>query len=262
MLSVMKALRDLCLAGGFWVERGVPDVHVKELVRAMRPLKNRRGLKRFGPEADGGYLMPDDLHSVVGCLSPGVSNEIGFDWEMAELGIPVYMTDASVSGPPRVHPQFHFRQKFVGVRQSSDYITLDELAEMANRDGDLILQMDIEGAEYEAIADATDSLLQRIRIAALELHDVHRIFSKSGYERMVSFLAKMRRYHELVHVHPNNTGGAVTKRDITVPCTLELTYYRRDRDSFVDFDRVPARHPFDVDNASHLPSLNLPDSFR
>ena len=118
-------------------------------------LKPRPGppLKRFGPNGDGGYLMPDDLDGIVACISPGVSTECGFDSEMAARGIDVYMADASVAGPSARHDRFHFFPKHLDIAASAGTMTLDQLCAQAP-DGDLLLQMDIEGAEYRVLAAA------------------------------------------------------------------------------------------------------------
>lgn len=73
-------------------------------MRRLQPVPVPEGLWRFGPHGDGGYLMPNDLDGVVGCLSPGVSFECGFDTAIAERGIDVFMADASVAGPAQPHP--------------------------------------------------------------------------------------------------------------------------------------------------------------
>lgn len=52
--------------------------------------------------------MPDDLEGIGGCVSPGVSTECGFDMHIADLGIDVYLADASISGPRASHKRFNF----------------------------------------------------------------------------------------------------------------------------------------------------------
>lgn len=112
---------------------------VAALIASIKP-KTAIPLRRFGPRGDGGYLMPDDLEGITACISPGVSSECGFDEEIANLGIDVLMADASVAGPPKQHPRFHFFRKFVDIAATPTAMTMDDLAAETPA-GDLLLQM-------------------------------------------------------------------------------------------------------------------------
>ncbi len=85
------------------------------LINQLVPIAIKQPLVRFGGKADGGYLMPDDLEGVGAIISPGVSNEISFDSEMAKRGKNIYMVDGSVAGPPISNPKFYFQKKFLDV---------------------------------------------------------------------------------------------------------------------------------------------------
>jgi hypothetical protein len=113
-----------------------------------------RKIKRFGPKRDGGYLLPDDLEGIGGCVSPGVSAECGFDMDIADLGIDVYLADASVSSPPVAHERFRFSKLHFDTFNSSDTVTIDDFCRLISPASDLLLQMDIEGAEYRVLNSA------------------------------------------------------------------------------------------------------------
>ena len=98
-----RALKDRVLGRLLPVAiRDVPasDEDVLGLLRLLHPQASERPLRRIGGPGDGGYLVPDDLDGIVGCISPGVSTEVGFDLALAEMGIPVFLADASVPAPP------------------------------------------------------------------------------------------------------------------------------------------------------------------
>ena len=69
----------------------------------LRPYNCAHSLIRIGPEADGGYLLPDCLQGIAASFSPGVSFEFGFDLDLLARGIPVHMADASVDLPKNLH---------------------------------------------------------------------------------------------------------------------------------------------------------------
>jgi hypothetical protein len=97
------------------IENAADTLQVGGLLQALKVTSTTCPLIRIGPEADGGYLVPDDLVGITALVSPGVSSEVGFDHAMAERGIEVYMADLSVDGPPVQHPRFHFQKKFLYV---------------------------------------------------------------------------------------------------------------------------------------------------
>jgi hypothetical protein len=205
--------------------------------------------------------MPDDLEGVVACISPGVSTETGFDREIAERGINVYLADASVSGPSISHERFHFLQKFFDTYSSESTITIDDYCSAIGGDGDLILQMDIEGAEYRVLTSASDNLLHRFRIMVVEFHDMGHLFSRAGFREMSSVFKRLRRTHEVVHIHPNNVATSLKIGSLEIPQLLEFTFYRKDRDS-LEQRTAQFPHPLDCDNVPGNPSLVLPRCWR
>ena len=52
---------------------------LKELIKALRPVKTKFDLIRIGGANDGGYLIPDDLEGIAACFSPGVADTASFE---------------------------------------------------------------------------------------------------------------------------------------------------------------------------------------
>lgn len=119
-MTLLKPLRSVLRS--FAVKRRLP--HIRDLLKTMHPRNSGHHLLRFGPESDGGYLLPDDLDGVIACFSPGVCETSGFEQDCASRGMPVYMADASVSGPASSSPLFHFKKKFIGAQNRGDFMTL------------------------------------------------------------------------------------------------------------------------------------------
>ena len=231
---------------------------VRALLRKLRPHATQIDLLRLGPQGDGGYLVPDDLDSLEACYSPGVSDVSGFEKDCADRGMQVFMADKSVAGPAEQHERFHFEQKFVGAMSNEDFMTLDDWvdATSSNSTSDLLLQMDIEGAEYEAILAASPRLMQRCRIIVAEFHQVQFLLSHPFFGIASRAFEKILQTHTCVHIHPNNCCGSVAKSDIQLPRVMEFTFLRSDRIEDSTLATV-FPHPLDADNTAEA-SLPLP----
>ena len=214
-----------------WLERSSDMDEIRRLLKSLTPVAIEQPLVRVGGQNDGGYLLPDDLEEVTAAVSPGVSTEVSFDLAMADLGIDVLMADASVDGPPVKNAHFHFQSKFVDVFENGSNLRLDTLCEsvVVDSDGDRILQMDIEGAEYRVLLDLSDETLRSFRIMVIEFHQLDQMFAKFPLQIIQATFLKLLRYHHVVHIHPNNVARPTIRGDIAIPPVMEFTFYRRDR---------------------------------
>ncbi len=245
-----------------WIDRAGAPARIRAVVEALRAHAPEKPLIRIGSDDDGGYLVPDDLEGIDACISPGVSAEVGFDLAMAERGMDVVMADASVPRPPVDHPRFIFHKKFLGVVNNDAFMRLDDLVASHPAAGDLILQMDIEGAEYGVLLDTSEETLRRFRIIVLECHDLGHMFGHYALGTIEALVAKLKRTHVVVHIHPNNCCGAVTRHDIEVPRVMEFTLLRRDRGVSAEPVEATYPHPLDVDNVSARAPLPLAKIWR
>lgn len=212
---------------------------------------------RLGGDGDGGYVVPDDLDGLAACFSPGVSTVADFELAMAERGVPSFMADASVEAAPVDHPLFDFEPTFVGTEDAPGWTTLDGwMRRKAPETGDLLLQMDIEGAEWPVLATLDRATLLRFRVIVLELHDVHRVFFRSGLEEIQGVLRKLFDDFEMVHLHANNNLRAVRRHGYEVPPFLEMTLLRKDRvRRSTPVAELP--HPLDAPNNAFVPDIVL-----
>ena len=171
----------------------------------LRPYASDTPLIRMGDFADGGYLVPDDLRGIAACYSPGVSMQASFELDMAKRGIPSYMADASVEQPSMVVPGAQFVPKFLGREDKGEFMTLETWVAQTdpNPQADLLLQMDIEGAEYAILAAAPRELLRRFRMIVIELHQLPSILTKPRFmKRATAAFCKLQEDFVSVHLHP------------------------------------------------------------
>jgi len=221
------------------------------LIRSLRPVRSDAPLIRIGPTGDGGYLIPDDLDGIEYAYSPGVSDESGFELELAQSGMSVFMADYSVDGPAQSHARFDFEKKFVGSYTDDTHITLDDWKQrtIGAYSGDLLLQMDIEGAEFETVLSMSDSLIRQFRIIVIEFHYLHQLWNKPWFLLVERVFRKLLESHSVAHIHPNNCCGSFRSAGLEIPRVAEFTFYRNDRMGRRAYcDSFP--HTLDADNTS------------
>lgn len=230
-----------------------------DLIRALHPVDSGKALIRLGPEGDGGYLVPDDLDGIEYCFSPGVSTESGFEAALAERGLHVFLADFSVDGPAEPHSNFVFDKKFLGALSNETFMTLDEWksVRLPDHEGDLILQMDIEGAEFESLLSLSAQLLAQFRIMIIEFHYLQELFNKPFFVLASRVFRKLLQTHSVVHIHPNNCCGSIKGSGLEIPRVAEFTFHRNDRFEGKSY-RHDFPHPLDHDNTRKR-TLALPE---
>jgi hypothetical protein len=254
-------LLNLPGALGFFPTEVTSVERVRALLRRLHPINGGHPLIRLGCGADGGYLVPNDLDDINACFSPGVSSVADFERDCANRGMHVFMADASVERPPIHHERFHFTPKFIGGRTEGDFVTLpDWIAETGvGGETDLLLQMDIEGAEYEALLAAPTDLLKRFRIIVVEFHFLDRLFCAPLFPIYEQVFHKVLQMHTCVHIHPNNVCNTIRVRGLELLQMAEFTFLRNDRVNDSSFSTL-FPHPLDRDNTSRPPVV-LPRAF-
>jgi len=257
-----KWAKDLAqkLAGsvGTHLAKRTKYAELNSLIHWLHPVDSGVELIRLGPDGDGGYLVPNDLAGIEYCFSPGVSTESGFEAALAARGMRVFLADYSVDRPAQANANFQFDKKYIGCLSDKTFMTLDEWKEKYLRDyrNDLILQMDIEGFEFETLLSTSAALLAQFRIMVIEFHYLQDLWNKPYFNLASRMFEKLLRTHSVVHIHPNNCCGAVASAGLVLPRVAEFTFYRNDRLRHREYCRT-FPHPLDRDNTSN-PTLNLP----
>jgi hypothetical protein len=257
--------RQLFTRLGLYPGKPVQPERLRSLVGAMRVTPTGHDLIRIGPDGDGGYLLPDDLDGIGACFSPGVADCSDFELALADRGMQVYLADRSVDGPAVADARFDFVKKFLASTTDDDagLVTLADWCRDA-LGGDpadwpeMVLQMDIEGAEYEVLHNAPDHLLRRFRIVVIELHRLHQLADRFAFRFMESALRKLLRSHAVVHLHPNNHRRTLRYAGVEIPSHMEVTLLRRDRLA-PGGARPVFPHPLDHDCDPRKPTLVLPE---
>jgi hypothetical protein len=261
MARVLKRILKRVIAElGFTIERRdlPPPDYLQGFLQKLWPVAVNIPMIRCGGDADGAYLLPDDLDGIGALFSPGVEAVATFERDMAARGMICYMADASVTAPPLDNPAFRFEAKFLGLRDTDEFTTIDSWVDRYEPgDHDLLLQIDIEGAEWVVMSNMSEHLLRRLRIIVIEAHSLGQLADQYGRQTVVEVMERLLRTHHLVHNHPNNWGRLYKRGDILIPDVMEMTFLRKDR--AVPTGYVTAfPHPLDIVNGPHLPPIPLP----
>jgi hypothetical protein len=252
--------------------------HLHDLAAAfeiLKPKASPRPLVRIGPNYDGGYLIPDDLEGVEACFSPGVSNRKDFEDHLTRIfGIKCHMCDYSSDEEKLktslIEGNQTFRKAWLDINGAKNSIRLDEWIEQISPDAhaDLLLQMDIEGAEYRNVLSCPAKVLSRFRIMVLEIHGMGALLNYNVLEQvLLPFLCRIDESFVCVHAHPNNCCGEFTIPELgaNMPHVLELTFLRKDRlATATGRELVPPLlpHPMDIlRNVREKPPLFLNDAW-
>jgi len=219
------------------------------------------GKLRIGGEADGGYVMLDRLRPGQPVFSYGVGPDSSFDADMAARGHPVFMFDHTVEGPAGgLPPGATFTREGVAPAPAPER-SLDTIEAHLGRHGclgrrDLILKMDVEGAEWPVLATLPDTVLDAFEQIVVEMHGFHAL-GDAGLRALVrAALSRLAGRFTVVHVHGNAHGGIGLAEGVPVVRALEVTYARTDL-----VERTRSRTvfptPLDRSNKPGTPDLAL-----
>jgi hypothetical protein len=232
---------------------------VAALLYRVRPVKTKHSLIRLGGRADGGYLLPDDIADIDACFSPGVDQTASFEQDLIKRNIPCFLADYSVERAPFEHSLINFKKKFLGLHSDSVHIDLKTwVKECAATSKNLILQMDIEGAEYPILFHADLPTLLRFKILVIEFHGLQFIFDDSKIDTIFCTFDRLCRHFNVVHIHPNNCVPLVTINGISVAPVMEFTFLRKDAGTSADY-ACEFPHKLDSRNVQELDDIALPE---
>ncbi len=162
-------------------------------------------LERFGEKNDGGYLLCGNLlGDVRSAYSYGIS---GYDqWGCdvsARLTVPVHEYDCFNLTRPMCQtgrPVFH-GECIGNSRRVEDGRPFDTIENHVRLNGDagkqIVVKMDVEGAEWETFLGISDNLLQRIDQMAVEFHGIDE-------GRFILAIWRLKQFFYIASLHWNN----------------------------------------------------------
>jgi hypothetical protein len=184
--------------------------------------------------------VPNDLENIGCLISPGVGISRKFEDDIFNrFGINAILVDPFAS-PCHLNEKDLYIDSLVTATKSLTSITLEDLVKMSPP-GDLILQMDIESGEYEALFSTSELTLRRFRIIIVEFHRIDYWLDKIQYELLVKpLLEKLLSIFDVVHIHPNTSTGYFEYNEVKFPKFAEFTFHRKDRSKGMEgFRSIP-----------------------
>lgn len=208
----------------------LPDMgflrNVKKLLRIYAVLG--KSFVRCGAKHDGGYIMLDDFKARNGiAYSFGINHDVSWDDDLADRGYDVFMYDHTIKKLPIERKEFHFFPK--GIADMAPTNELDDLDSFMQNNGhmekkNMILKMDVEGAEWGFLDRVSSETLQKFDQIILE---IHKLFDKGLKSEIISGLNKINTTHGVVHVHANNYAWIFEKEQMRIADTLEVTWVNK-----------------------------------
>lgn len=210
--------------------------------------------RRFGEANDGGYLLCGNLlRDVRAAYSYGISGYDGWGCDLASsLGVPVHQYDCFDTTEPWCQAETTFHAACVGpdrsIVQGRVFDTLaSQIAETGHAGSQVVVKMDVEGAEWDVFLAAPDAVLQQIDQLAIELHETDEM-------RFVRAVDRLKQFFHVANLHMNNF-GCESGHEPFPSWAYEVLFVNK-RLAQVDASNEPPRlsHPLDAPN-----SLKHPD---
>jgi hypothetical protein len=160
-----------------------------------------------------------------------------------------------------------FVNEGIAASKSKKYDTLFNHMDRYDLQGkNLLIKMDIEGAEYKIFADRSIySCLQNANQLIIEVHDL-----KNRLTDLKTIVEELDKFMVLVHIHANNygetfklfAGSESGGGDITLPDVLEMLFVKRKIILREDILDVPESYPVaDLDAPNNPKRNDLPLGF-
>lgn len=263
MSTVRNLLKRQAHKRGYAIKEMAKPNAVRHFINTFRDQFEVVDLVRAGADGDGGYLIPNDLDGIKYCFSPGVDVTAEFElWLADTYAIRSFLADASVEQAPLPHPLFDFEKIYLGGEDRPPFATLESwMRSKVNLQdaGDMMLQMDIEGAEFDVLTETSRDILRHFRIIVIEFHTMDRLFDSDSLPLLSNIFKKLYADFAVVHVHPNNFYPLVTHGENTVPPIFEVTFLRRDRlEAKAKPGLIDLPHRLDAANVAKRPDFAMP----
>lgn len=205
---------------------------VVEALSLLTPFDIDRPKIRVGPRSDGGYILADGISPTQAVISYGIGVEYRFDVELAIRGHDVYMFDHTIEAIRRKNKKLHFFREGIAGRTdpSQNVFSLDDHLRRHQIAGDeLILKMDVEGAEFDALDAVPDATLGCFEQIVLEVHQLDKLDDPFFRGQFCRVFRKLNDAFTLFHVHANNwdgQSGLAIVSGMPVAPILELSYIK------------------------------------
>ena len=178
------------------------------------------------------YVLLDDFENIKIAYSLGIEKNIGFDKDLADRGIDIYMYDHTINSLPYENPKFHWKKIGVGGKndKNENIKTFEELIieNGHSSEKNMILKMDISFCEWNVLKDLPVDLLNQFKYITMELH-----FGKEPNIIYYEVPRKLYKTHQVFYLYCNNGQNIVTFGDNRICKYLEVSLVIRKDNTFI-----------------------------
>jgi hypothetical protein len=218
------------------------------LKNILTPYKTNFTKKRYGCNWDSGYIYLSELFDKSEIIySYGLDKTeeaISFDIDAAELGKKIFMYDASIDSPAVMKQNFFFKKEFLTSENFKRHIEENGHESETN----MILKMDIEGAEYSIVPLNIDLINKHFSQVSIEIHNTVSSFRESSY--LINCLNK---FYKIFHIHGNNHDFIYDE----IPNCIEISLVRNDYNVIGVEDKAYPLDGIDFPNAKDKKDYTL-----
>jgi hypothetical protein len=243
-------VKRLFLIFGLYLQKAADPQKAAAAIDRFRPTRTEHNLIRVGGSGDGGYLIPESQVGMISAVfSPGVADVADFELFFAERGVKCFLIDGSVNDSPSSHENMKFEKLWLSeVTVPGESVSLNDwVTHEGQGSSDLLLQIDIEGAEFETLLSTPEHILMRFRVIVIEIHDMQASLSRSGSRLLNALASKINATHTSVHLHVNNAVAPLVAGRKKFPEVVEVTFLRNDLIN-KRFGSASLPHPLDAPN--------------
>jgi hypothetical protein len=197
-----------------------------QILSLLKPIDtNLEHAKRFGSKNDGGYVLINDLKKDDFLISMGVANDVNFEIDLSGYVAGSHLYDDSIHELPLPVPNGTFFKERIG---GSGLTSISDAINKVPIGCDLILKVDIEGSELEALGQLEFNEQIKFRQIVVEYHWLEKIVEDTYYAQLLLVLEKLDETHFVFNSHPNNHGDTLIVENLLLPSVIEVTYLRKE----------------------------------
>lgn len=208
--------------------RNSTSTEIDQFISVLAPWKYKGEIDRYGGTEDGSYIIPVDMVNKKSFLvSGGLGDNNNFEIQLARLGIKGFQIDNSINKPPKIHKNLNFISKTLGALDGEESISLKTLINNVSINKDIIVKLDIEGGEIEALRNLPKNILQKITCLSMEIHSISSLHNNTQILEMLNHL-KLSGFRS-IYLQANNGCLTYTMSGYLIPDNMEVTFVKKNR---------------------------------
>ncbi len=252
-----KILKKILSNFGISTYGTVKKKEILKIVELLRPYYLGVDNIRLGGNSDGSYIVPKIIEDLEFCFSAGYGGDCSFEKNLEDFNIKSFLADYSFDEPTELK-KCEYTKKYVKSYSSAQSININDWIEKSSPKSQkkMILQLDIEGSEYEIIHAISENNLQKFDIIIIEFHNLFMVNNQIFYKYFLECIKKIKKDFEVFYLQPNNCCGVSNFDTVIFPNILEVTFLNKTR--VIKKDKFNFKN-LEVKNISSKEKIILPD---